>query len=106
MSDTPGHAGPRLDELDTELGVLFAPCQGAYSPRTFKGYAADLRAFMSWCRANQCNWLPALPHDIAKFIDHQAEHRRLSTLKRRVAAIAFAHRVRELGLPTSHMAVR
>jgi integrase len=106
MIDTPAHAGPRLDELVAELAVLFAPCEGAYSPRTFKGYAADLRAFVSWCWANQCNWLPALPHDIAKFIDHESEHHRLSTLKHRVQAIAFVHRIRELGLPTAHMAVR
>lgn len=94
-------------KLEAELQALFAPCLGAYSPRTFKGYAADLRVFAAWCDAHQCRWLPALPHDIARFIDAQAEQQqRLSTLKRRVFAIAFAHRMRELRPPTGHTGTR
>ncbi len=93
-------------DLDSELEALFAPCVGAYSPRTFKGYTCDLRVFAIWCQVNQCNWIPASPYDVAKFIDDQAEQHRLSTLKRRVNAIAFAHRIRELRLPTGHTAVR
>jgi hypothetical protein len=79
-----------LQEWDGQLEALFAPCVGTYSPRTFKGYTCDLRLFAGWCQTNQCSWLPASPYDVAKFVDVQAEHNRLSTVERRIHAIAFA----------------
>ena len=32
-----------------EIEALLAPCRGAYSPPTMKGYGADLRYFLEWC---------------------------------------------------------
>lgn len=88
------------------LDDIFAACCGAYSERTLKGYASDLRTFMEWCLANSCQWLPADPDTVAAFVDEQVAQRRFSTIRRRLCAIAFAHRMRALPSPTNAMIVR
>ena len=81
-------------------------CAGAYSTRTVAGYSSDLRIFVSWCASKSLTWLPAFPAALAEFINEQVESHCLSTIKRRLCAIAFAHRIRELPLPTEHGIVR
>ena len=89
-----------------ELVNLLAPAIGAYSPRTIHGYSGDLRAFSDWCLARRRPSLPAEPGTIAEFVDDQVESHCLSTVKRRLCAIAFAHRMRDLPLPTDSNVVR
>ena len=88
------------------INDMFATCQGAYSPRTVSGYKSDLLVFRSWCRSRNHTWLPASPTSIAEFVDHQVDKHCLSTIKRRLCAIAFAHRLSDLPVPTEHNAVR
>ena len=88
--------------IDDILGI----CSGAYSPRTVKGYKSDLRVFSDWCLSRHCAWLPASPASIAEFIESQVEEHCVSTIKRRLCAIAFAHRMSELPEPIEHHAVR
>ncbi len=92
------------------IDEILSSCVGAYSVRTIKGYASDLRIFVGWCKARDHCWLPAKPVNIAAFIDNQVAHYCLSTIKRRLCAIAFAHRMRHLSAPTDtyivHLALR
>lgn len=97
MLCTPRH--PVIDDL-------LAPCEGAYATRTLKGYGADLRQFYDWCAERDCAWLPAEPNTIAAYIDEQIQEHCISTTKRRLCAIAFAHRLRELPVPTDATVVR
>jgi site-specific recombinase XerD len=85
---------------------VFEAANGAYSPRAIKGYSSDLRIFISWCvEGNRC-WLPADPKTIGEFVDEQVERHCISTIKRRLCAIAFAHRTLNLQVPTDANVVR
>lgn len=85
---------------------IFASCAGAYSLQTVRGYSADLQVFIGWIRVRNRCWLPANPEAIAAFVDDQVEKHCLSTVKRRLCAIAFAHRMRDLPVPTETKVVR
>ena len=77
-----------------------AQLRGAYSIRTVKGYSSDLRIFQEWCAKHSEPWLPAHSKAIAAFVDDQIERHCISTIKRRLCAIAFVHRLQELPVPT------
>ena len=94
------------DGSQNQLDYLLAPCIGAYSPRSIKGYSSDLRIFIDWCRARSCEWLPSKPQAVADFVDEQVEQHCISTIKRRLCAIAFAHRMRDLPVPVDANVVR
>ena len=79
---------------------------GAYSIRTAKGYSSDLRIFAEWCAKHSESWLPAHSKAIAAFVDDQIERHCISTIKRRLCAIAFVHRLQELPIPIDANAVR
>lgn len=87
------------------LQVLVAKCDGAYAPRTLKSYATDLKSFESWCSAQSEDWLPASSETVANFVNAQITEHRLSTIRRRVSAVAFAHRMFDLPDPTGHSSV-
>ena len=91
---------------ETSVDEVLATCEGAYSNRTTKGYRADLRIFIDWCDGRGAPWLPAAPGVVANFVDDQIPHYRISTLKRRLCAIAFAHRMMDLPTPTDTNVVR
>lgn len=78
---------------------LLNACADAYSERTIQGYSSDLRLFIDWCAEREEAWLPADPQTIAAFVDDQVEHYSIATIKRRLCAIAFAHRLRDLPTP-------
>lgn len=90
------------------LGIeqLLALCKGAYSDNTLRGYAADLRNFQRWCRTENLRWLPTLPETVAGYVDHEAVSIAVSTLKRRIAAIKFAHRFSDLPSPVEASCVQ
>ena len=88
------------------LADILRACVGAYSERTLKGYGSDLRTFVGWCLSKDRAWLPATPDALAEFVDDQVEKHCLSTIKRRLCAIAFAHCMSDLPTPTEHKAVR
>src|SRR5262245_12989916 len=85
---------------------ILPSCDGAYSTRTIKGYGSDLRVFVFWCKENGHPWLPVDPAVLAAFVDDQVVLHRISTIKRRLCAIAFAHRMHDLALPTDANVVR
>lgn len=90
---------------DPSFRYIFRRCQGAYSEITLRGYRTDLSVFKSWCEVRRREWLPALPQTVALFIDDEAPNKSVSTVKRRVCAIQFAHRISDLPSPISHSEV-
>lgn len=80
---------------------IFRHCEGAYSDRTIKGYRNDLHHFAKWCSQSGAEWLPATSRIVAEFVEHQTQICAFSTIKRRVEAIKFAHRMSDLPLPTA-----
>jgi integrase len=88
------------------LDALFARCEGAYADRTLRSYRADLDLFVAWCEGRAAGWLPAEPADVATFLDGEAARHRFSTVRRRLSAIGFAHRLADLPDPSRHSEVR
>ena len=89
-----------------KLAADFAAAAGAYSPATIRGYKADLATFEKWCARQKCGLLPATSASIALFLNEQIERHAVSTIKRRLCAIGFAHRMHDLPLPTEANSVR
>jgi len=89
-----------------KITAVFKSAADAYSPATLRGYRADLRAFSNWCAAHKCNAIPARPASIAQFVSEQIDRHAISTIRRRICAIAFAHSMLDLPLPTKGNAIR
>src|SRR5579872_1225517 len=92
---------PQPQGKHSRIKDLLQKCQGAYAEATIRGYGADLRSFEAWCCARGHCWLPAEPASVAAFIDHEIEFISAATLKRRVSAIKFAHRIADLPDPAA-----
>lgn len=90
--------------------AIFRVCRGAYSENTIRGYTADLNFFTAWCAEYNRRLIPATPETLADFIESTSESFTIATIKRRLAAIKFAHRMSDLPDPTIassvHLALR
>lgn len=60
---------------------------------------------MGWCEARGYAWLPALPSTGSAFIDEETTLKAFATVKRRVEAVKFAHRMADLPSPVEHSEV-
>lgn len=79
----------------------------AKSPGTIRAYLSDWRQFASWCQVHDLRPLPALPATVATYAADLARiGRKLSTITRRMSAIAERHRIDQIESPTGHPAVR
>ena len=78
----------------------------AVSANTRRAYRADWRAFDAWCSVRGRASLPAAPTTLAFYLTDQAELLKTSTLQRRLAAIAQAHRLAGHPAPTEDATVR
>ena len=97
-------ADPALVAIDAEA-ARFAAAATALNTRS--AYRTGLRDFAAWCSDFDLMAAPALPVTVARYItDLAARGRTVSTIKQRVAAIAYAHRTIGLDSPTSHDSVR
>jgi integrase len=76
------------------------------APATRKAYAADIRAFAAWCAENGFQALPAAAETVGAYLGAKGLGYALPTLRRRVAAIAHAHRQAGHPLDTRHPAIR
>jgi len=93
-------------QTNGKLRAVFSAAADAYSPATIRGYKADLEIFAKWCGARKCSALPTKPAAIAQFVNEQIDKHAISTIKRRICAIAFAHDMLDLPLPTKGNAIR
>ena len=89
-----------------DIDRILKRCQGAYAEMTLSGYRNDLQLFQAWCEERSFACLPALPATIAAFIDEETQDKALATVKRRVEAVKFAHRMSDLPSPAGHSEVR
>lgn len=87
------------------IADLLYRCRGAYAEATIRGYESDLRLFEAWCTKRGRCWLPAESQTLAAFIDHEIDALSAATLKRRVSAIKFAHRIADLPDPAASSVV-
>lgn len=90
---------PASQDWASRLDAIFARCEGAYSDITLRGYRADLDVFTKWCAENGQEFLPARPVGVAAFIDDQLARYSYATIRRRISAIQFAHRLSDLPSP-------
>jgi site-specific recombinase XerD len=73
---------------------------------TTRAYAADWSEFCAWCDAHGLTSLPASPTTVAAYVDELAAHRRVSTVRRRVAAVRARHVDAGVPSPTSTLDVQ
>jgi len=78
----------------------------ADAPATLRAYAADLAHFKAWCEAHGFEPMPAAPETVGAYLAAAGLGYALPTLRRRVAAIARAHRIAKQPLDTRHPAIR
>ena len=78
----------------------------ADAPATLRAYAADLANFKGWCEAHGFEPMPASPETVGAYLAAAGLGYALPTLRRRVAAIARAHRIAKHPLDTRHPAIR
>ena len=77
------------------------------APNTYKAYAADWRNFELWCGAHGLPALPASPKTVMLYLGELGgEGKKLSTIGRRLAAIAQVHRFAGEESPSEARAVR
>ena len=94
-----------LHQWASQLDILFARCEGAYSDLTLSGYRKDLEIFAAWCAENGIEFLPADPESIAGFLNAQIATCSYATIRRRASAIRFAHVLSGFQSPISHTEV-
>ena len=92
---------PASIDQSSRLNAIFARCEGAYADITLRGYRYDHDIFARWCDDNGCEFLPASPAGVAAFVDDMLARYSYATIKRRIAAIQFAHRLTDLPSPVS-----
>ena len=78
----------------------FKRLEGAYAPSTMRSYRADVEAYETWCRENNCNAIPATVDTVCRFLQGQGATKAPSTVRRRLYAIRKVHRLLQLDDPT------
>ena len=91
----------RLRELQESLGRLEDFAAQSQAENTTRAYAADLEDFRHWCKKYDREWLPAEPKTIGLYLGARADGLSLSTLERRLAAIASLHKEEGYESPAS-----
>jgi site-specific recombinase XerD len=64
------------------------------APNTLRAYRADWEDFLAWCRINGQPPLPAAPETVAAYLASLALTHGRAALRRRLAAITQAHKLR------------
>jgi integrase len=83
-----------------------AALRHALAPNTWRAYAADWRHWSAWARRYDTLSMPAEPVALARYLVDQATMTRVTTLTRRLSAIAKAHLLAGHDDPTGAPAVR
>ena len=79
---------------EAEMTQTLAYAEMEKSAGTRRAYASDWRIFTVWCAARGLESLPATPGTAARFLSGEATRgTKSSTIGRRAAAIAYAHKL-------------
>lgn len=96
---------PALPVAEVNAAAAYARAEKA--PATRRAYRSDFGLFRAWCHERNAEALPSAPQTVAAFLAFAAAHRiKPSTIGRRLAAIAYAHKLAGLPLPTEDERVR
>lgn len=76
----------------------------AKASSTRRAYASDFRHFADFCATHSLPCLPSTPQVVAVYISDLAQQVTVATIRRRLAAITYAHR--EAGYPNSPASTR
>ncbi len=104
----------RLDEGQPPLALKTARSlarsqayqTAADAASTLRAYKTDLANFKAWCAERDLDPMPSTPELVGAYLADAGRGYALSTLRRRVAAIARAHRIAKQPLDTRHPAIR
>jgi site-specific recombinase XerD len=75
------------------------------APATLRAYRADWTDFTTWCGAAGQTALPASPQTVGLYLAARSERLKVASLRRRLSAIAVAHKLAGLHLDLKHPAV-
>jgi integrase len=94
-------------ELVDRMASVRAYLAAANSGNTRRAYATDWADFTTWCKAQAVDTLPAPPAEVARYLAQLADGGlKPTTIRRRAAAIAAAHRAANLEPPTNFEGVK
>jgi site-specific recombinase XerD len=94
-----------LDEAEVAQAVSYAMQEKSEGTR--RAYRSDWLIFTAWCGERGLEPMPATAATVARFLSHQADFaKKSSTIGRRAAAIAYAHKLAGHEPPTSAETVR
>lgn len=100
-------AGVVPAELKEALQSAGDYAAAAKSDATRRAYRSDWQDFVGWCAGCGVAELPAQPETLAGYLAHLANSgKKVSTIRRRIAAIAYAHRLKSLEPPHHGEALR
>lgn len=80
--------------------------EAAKADATRRAYESDWRDFVGWATSHGLGPLPASPENVAIYLSSLAAVRKLSTIRRRCAAIAHVHQKSGFDNPAAHIGVR
>jgi integrase len=95
--------GGDLELLGARAAEYVAAAKAA---NTLRAYRSDWREFSAWAAWRQLEPLPAAPETIALYLTDLADAAKTSTIARRLAAIAQAHRAAGFPSPTDDATVK
>lgn len=78
----------------------------AKAPATVKAYRSDWQHFVTWCKAQGAQAMPAMPEVLAAYLSELATAYKPSTLQRRLAAISQAHQMAKVDNPAHSSTVK
>jgi integrase len=94
-------------ELVDRMASVRAYLEAASSTNTRRAYANDWSDFTAWCKAQEVGSLPAPAAEVARYLAQLADvGLKPTTIRRRAAAIAAAHRAAGLEPPTNFEGVK
>jgi site-specific recombinase XerD len=100
MPQPPARAGGTPPALTDVLTSAAGYAQHEKAASTRRGYRSDWRDFSAWCDRMGLLAMPALPATVAGYLAHLADSgRSAGTIARRVAAIAYAHKLKGVDSP-------
>lgn len=97
------HHAARLEGLGIKAASYIEKSKAA---NTRRAYRADWQDFARWCGKFRREPLPASPDTVAYYLADRSQDLKVSTLQRRLATIAEAHRAAGHELPTRHAQVK
>jgi site-specific recombinase XerD len=100
---SPAETLSRLEEVGQKASEYV---HQAKAPNTRKAYRADWADFTAWCKKYRRESLPARPDTVAYYLADKSSRLKVSTLERRLATIAEAHRAAGFDSPNRHPQVR